>query len=256
MTDYRIYIDESGDHTYRQLDNLDKRYLGLTGVVVRKDYYDSIVRPGMEQLKRDHFTYDPDSPPVLVRAQLIRQRGPFWRLRDPQRRLRWGDAVIAFIKSLDVSVCTVVMDKRAYFSRYGAASLNPYEYSLRVLLSRIRTILFQFTGGATADVMAEARGKREDAQLLQEYETFRQLGDGQLSGAEVRETYPITMQFRRKDQNVAGLQLADLLAYPQRMDVVERAGLPKHAELSPFSLRLNAAIEPRVRRPEGGSLLK
>ena len=57
-------------------------------------------------------------------------------------------------------------------------------------------------GGSTADVMAEARGKREDAQLLREYEEFRQHGDDRRSGAEVRATYPDTLQFRRKDQNM------------------------------------------------------
>ena len=256
MADYRIYIDESGDHTYRRLEDLEKRYLGLTGVLVRQDYYDATMRPALEQLKRDHFSYDPDSPPVLVRSHLIRSRGPFWRLRDPERRAAWGNALIEFISSLDVNVYTVVMDKQAHFDRYGTASSNPYEYSLRVLLNRIRGLLVNFERGSTADVMAEARGKREDAQLLREYEEFRQHGDDRLSGAEVRAIYPDTLQFRRKDQNIAGLQIADLLAYPQKMDIVERNGRPMHAELSAFSRRLNTTVDPKIMGHYGRYLLE
>ena len=104
--------------------------------------------------------------------------------------------------------------------------------------------------------MAEARGKREDAQLLRKYEEFRQHGDDRLSGAEVRATYPDTLQFRRKDQNIAGLQIADLLAYPQKMDIAERNGRPMHAELSAFSRRLNLALEPKIRGRYGRYLLE
>ena len=256
MADYRIYVDESGDHTYRHLADLDKRYLGLTGVLVRQDHYDAVMRPGLEQLKRDHFSYDPDSPPVLVRSHLIRRRGPFWRLRDAEHRAAWDDALIEFISSLEINVYTVVMDKRAHFDHYGAASSNPYEYSLRVLLNRIRGLLANFKSGATADVMAEARGRREDAQLLREYEEFRQHGDDRRAGEEVRATYPDTLQFRRKDQNIAGLQIADLLAYPQKMDIVERNGRPMHAALGAFSRRLNVALEPKIRGHYGRYLLE
>ena len=73
MPDYRVYIDESGDHAYRNVDSLDKRYLALTAILVRQDRYDSEVRAPLEQLKKKHFTYDPDFPPVLVRSQIIKR---------------------------------------------------------------------------------------------------------------------------------------------------------------------------------------
>lgn len=254
MVDYRIYIDESGDHAYRQLENLDQRYLGLTGVLVRQEYYDKELRTRLEQLKRDHFTYDPDSPPILVRSHIVRSKGPFWPLRNHRRRIRWGEDLLRFMESLQISIYTVVMDKRGHYSTYGSASYNPYAYCLRVLLNRIRGGLNRT--GATADVMAEARGSREDNQLLQEYERFRRHGDRWLAGSEAQATYPNAIQFRRKDQNIAGLQLADLLAYPQKIDIVQRHGLPVHAPPSDYSKRLNAAVERKIPRPYGGYLLR
>ena len=38
---WRLYIDESGDHTYKHLDDPDKRYLGVTGVLFDKLRYDT-----------------------------------------------------------------------------------------------------------------------------------------------------------------------------------------------------------------------
>ena len=104
--------------------------------------------------------------------------------------------------------------------------------------------------------MAEARGRREDAQLLREYEEFRQHGDAYRTGEEVRATYPAAMQFRRKDQDIAGLQLADLLAYPQKMDIVQRNGRPMHAALSAFTTRLNTAVDPKIMGHYGRYLLE
>lgn len=246
MPDYRVYIDESGDHAYRNVDILDKRYLGLTAVLVRQDRYDSEVRAPLEQLKKNHFTYDPDFPPVLVRSHIIRHRGPFWRLRDPVRGDEWGDALVGFMESLPISIYTVVIDKLAQFSTYGTAAGNPYEYCLRVLLNRIRGSLF--LRNATADVLTESRGNREDTQLQRAYVDFQVHGDRWRTASEVRATYPAALQFRRKDQNIAGLQIADLLAYPQKMEIVEREGLPLHAPLSVFSRRLNSAVQTKINR--------
>ena len=106
MLGYRVYIDESGDHTYRDVEVPNRRYLGLTGILIRQDQYDSQVRVPMEQMKKAHFPYDPDSPPVLVRSQIIRRKGPFWTLRDPERRLEWGDALIQFMSTLPISIYT------------------------------------------------------------------------------------------------------------------------------------------------------
>ena len=66
-----MYIDETGDHRYRQLDQLERRYLGLTGVLINKEYYDKSVPQTLEALKRQFFKYDPDRPPILVRSHIV-----------------------------------------------------------------------------------------------------------------------------------------------------------------------------------------
>lgn len=34
---YRLYIDESGDHTYSEIDSSSKRYLGIIGCIIESD---------------------------------------------------------------------------------------------------------------------------------------------------------------------------------------------------------------------------
>ncbi len=39
MNRYRLYIDESGDHTYKDIGEPARRYLGLTGCFVEGEVY-------------------------------------------------------------------------------------------------------------------------------------------------------------------------------------------------------------------------
>ena len=55
---YRMYVDESGDHTFSNLIYEEKRYLGLTGCVIKLPYYKEIFCPEMEKLKHKYFSID------------------------------------------------------------------------------------------------------------------------------------------------------------------------------------------------------
>lgn len=222
---HRLYIDESGDHTYRSVAGLSRRYLGLTGVLIRKSRYDPVVPRELEKLKRDFFDYDPDTPPILTRKNIIKRRGVFRVLLNPGENTRWEDA--------------------QHQQRYPVDTWNPYVYSLEVLLRRVRGYLNIHSG--TADIMPEARGQTEDNQLLKCYVDLRTYGSYWGTADEYRDAYPLErLLFRRKDQNVAGLQIADLLAAEQKSLTVQEAGKPLHRAIGAFGQRLNQAIEPKV----------
>ena len=96
MTQYRLYIDESSDHIYRNLEKLDRHYPGLTGVLIHQAYYNPTVPDGLEELKKRFFTYDPDRPPILVRRQLISKKGAFGVLREVPVNEEWESALLSF----------------------------------------------------------------------------------------------------------------------------------------------------------------
>lgn len=249
MRPYRLFIDESGDHTYDSSASLDMRYLGLTGVLIRKNHYDDQVQRQLEDMKRNFFHYDPDDPPILVRSQIKSRKGPFYVLQDKQKSDEWEDAVLAFLNTLVpyTHVFTVVIDKLEQKKRYGVRTFDPYAFSLAVLLNRVRGWLK--LNVTTSDVMAESRGQREDSQIQRAYQSLLIHGAQFGNGDYYRVAYPEDkLKMRRKDQNVAGLQLADLLAYGQKWLTVIEAKRPFPRPLTSFTTRINTAVNPMVNR--------
>ncbi len=158
---YRVYIDESGDHSYRGVTEADhhKRYLALTGVVISTDEYVHRAPPALEHLKSEHFQHDPDHPEwtFLHRDDIVKRRRAFGVLKDPERNAAWETAILDYISTLQADVYTVVVDKWQVKQRYGDRAFEPYTFCLGVLLNRVRGLLYFYRGRATADVIAMQR---------------------------------------------------------------------------------------------------
>lgn len=168
MKRYRLYIDESGDHTYYELEEPAKRYLGLTGIFIEGEYYRITFQSGMERLKQKHFPHNPDDPVILHRADIINRRGPFWRLRDSEKEKAFNEDFLQFIEEQDYYVITVVIDKKTHIERHGEAAYHPYHYCLTALLERYCGFLNFYN--AQGDVLAESRGGTEDMKLKRAYQ--------------------------------------------------------------------------------------
>ena len=235
-----LYIDESGDHTYKQVDNPLARYLALTAVVVQKNHYDSTIHPAVEALKHEHFTNDPDNPVILHRSDIVKRRRWFGVLQIPERQERWAADILSFFQTLQAQVLTVVIDKKVHKENYPFRTFDPYEYSLAVLLWRIRGFL---VSRGKADVIAESRGKVEDRQILDAYHSLLTVGGGAYGTApKYRDVFSAGgLTVRRKELNVTGIQLADLLAAGQKVDIALRNKLPVANPPSAFTGQLNGA---------------
>ena len=249
MHDFRVYIDESGDHTYKQLTDLSRRYLGLTAIVFRKTYYDDNVVQGLEDLKRVHFSYDPDKPPILTRSHIIHRKRWFGVLNDRSKDRAWRADLVSFMRALQMQVFTVVIDKRRHVTRFPNDPFDAYHYCLAVLLNRIRGYLGVTARNSTADIVAEARGKKEDGQLQSAYDAMRSRGSGEATGADYRLRFPEgELIILRKDLNIAGLQVSDLLAYGLKQEVVIRASRPINRQISRLTTELNDAVDSKINR--------
>lgn len=255
MEAHRLYIDETGDHRYKQLDKLESRYLGLTGLLFNKEYYDTIVPQALESLKKQFFKYDPDIPPILVRSQIIYRKHGFGVLVNKELNQKWEQAVLALLKDLQAEIFTVVIDKKVHIENFPLETFDAYVYTLAVLLWRVRGYLNYH--GWQADIMAEARGKVEDARIQRAFSYIRQNGFTNYGTAEgYCQAFPEPeLKFRTKDHNVAGLQLADLIAYGQKVKTLVDRNRPYHKPASPFTIMLNNVIEPKV-NPYGRYLLE
>ena len=242
MPSHRVYIDESGDHTYQSTENLSRRYLALTGVVVDRAHYEASIVPALNALKRKHFADDPDKPVILHRIDILKRKGPFRVLQDPKGQAAWDHDLVEFLRTLRAQVFTVVLDKQVYRGKHLAEPPDAYHHALQALLWRIRGYLHIERAGA--DVFAEARGKREDAQLLQAYREARTSGTSHGPAPAYRAAFPEDeLTVRRKEHNVLGLQIADLLVSDQKIDIAIRSGKPTAKAPSALARRLIDAAE-------------
>jgi hypothetical protein len=217
---YRLYIDESGDHTYYKLEDPAKRYLGLTGTFIETEYYRTDFQPEMETLKQKHFPHNPDEPVILHREDIINLGGPFWRLRDAEKKQAFNNDFLHFIKEQDYHIITVVIDKKTHIEQYGEAAYHPYHYCLAALLERYCGFLNFYN--AQGDALAESRGGTEDQQLKQAYRVIYNVGTQQRRDADFfrRGLTSSEIKVKPKLANIAGLQLSDLLAYPSKQEIL------------------------------------
>ena len=168
---YRIYIDESGDHTYRSFGSPGRRYLGLTGCIIDLGYYEASFRPELQALKQKHFPRDPDDPPVILhREEILRSKGCFWRLRDPANRNAFDQAILHFFAGQKYVVVTVAIDKKTHIERYGQAAFHPYHFCLAAMMERYCGFLNFYS--AEGDVMIETRHKKENRELQTAYDAL------------------------------------------------------------------------------------
>ncbi len=220
MKRYRLYVDESGDHTYYESEDSAKRYLGLTGVFIESEYYRTTFQPEMERFKQKHFPHNPDEPVILHRADIIDRSGSFWRLRDTEKEQAFNKDFLQFIREQDYCIITVVIDKKTHIERYSNVAYHPYHYCLTALLERYCGFLNFYN--AQGDVLAESRGGTEDRQLKRAYQRLYREGTWSSRKPKFfqRALTSSEIKVKPKSANISGLQLADLLAYPSKQEIL------------------------------------
>lgn len=220
---YRLYIDESGDHTYAHLDMPERRYLCLVGCFFDLAVYRQGFQPQIEALKNKYFEHDPDEPVVLHRSKLINKKGPFKVLQNTTIEDIFNTELLALVQNASFSIIAVVIDKRAHIERYGDSAWHPYHYCLTALLERYCGYL-NFTN-QRGDVLAESRGGREDLQLKAEYRHIYETGVYHRSAAWFQKALTSReIKLKPKSKNIAGLQLADIIAHPIKQEILYEKG--------------------------------
>jgi hypothetical protein len=220
---YRLYIDESGDHTYKKLNEVSHRYLALLGLWCRqKDEYVAL-HDGLEKLRRDVFGPRPDDPVILHREDIINKRGDFYVLQAPDKERALNDGLLQLVQSASFRMVCIVIDKQQHQDKY-ASPMHPYHYCLAAVLQRYCGWLNY--KNVVGDVLAEARGRVEDQQLESAYSNIHASGTLYLEASTAQRVLTSkSLNLRRKDSDIAGLQLADVLAHPVKQWVLWQKGI-------------------------------
>jgi len=219
---YRMYVDEVGNSDLGASHDPNHRYLSLTGVILELEYVAQAVFPALEDLKQRYFGSHPDDPVILHRKELVNKKPPFESLMTPATEAAFNQELLALLERLNYTVITVVIDKLEHSKRYRVWRFDPYHYCLTVLVERY--VLWLQHHNAVGDVMAESRGGKEDLRLKDSFErAYLQGSDFVQPDAFARYLTSRQLKVKAKANNVAGLQLADLIAHPSY-----RATLARH----------------------------
>ena len=241
---YRLYIDESGDHSYGkkelkehpyesfdgtttniksnyypELERDNKRYLGLVGCIIDAEKYKNLFHPKLEELKQMHFPHSPDDPIILHRKELVNKSSPFWRLKNPEKEKEFNEDLLTYLATMEYIVIAVVIDKKTHIERYQESAFHPYHFCLGVILERYCGFLRFYN--SKCDVLAESRGGTEDNQLKVAYRTIY-TGGTQFRDHAFFQNVLTSKEIKLKPKiaNVAGLQISDLIAYPIKHEIL------------------------------------
>lgn len=236
----RMYVDEVGNADLKASSDSNHRYLSLTGVVFDLDYVDRVLAPELGALKRRYFRSHVDEPLILHRKELVNRKYPFQALRDPATEAAFNSDLLSLLEKLQYKVITAVIDKLEHCQRYQVWQYHPYHYCQEVLIERYVSSMEGVD--KAGDVLAESRGTRADRELKAAYRHIYDHGTAWV-GKEVfqRRLTSKEIKLKRKTDNIAGLQFADLIAYPSFKATLLRQGnaaLPQD-----FSGKIAAILE-------------
>ncbi len=179
----------------------------LGGVILEKDYAEGELTERLDEFKRDLFGR---ADIVLHTADIARNRGGFERMQDRAFRQRFYSSLNALMADLRYTVVACAIRKDAHMARYGVAALDPYLLSLDVLVERF---CFEIGRMGTGVIVAERRDPTLDRQLDIAWLNLKVQGTRYIRATDLASRI-IGLNLRAKSDNLAGLQLADLVVSP------------------------------------------
>jgi hypothetical protein len=212
---FRIYIDETGNSDLKSSTNPNHQYLCLAGAIIDLQYVRDHFQPSLEKLKNDFFNSHPDEPIIFHRKELLYAKHPFAALRNEEIKRNFNQALLELLQKTPFTIIAVLIDKLEHNEGYATWRYDPYHYCQEILVERYR--LFLELNSGVGDVMIESRGGKEDMRLKKSFENLLENGTQYLKPQELKATFTSKqLKVKPKSANIAGLQLADLIAHPIR----------------------------------------
>lgn len=209
-----MFLDESGDHSLDKIDNSYPIFV-LAGCIFDLDYYSKVAEPKINELKIKHF----GKTDIILRSYNIRkQKGDFSCLVDKKKREAFYNDLDVLVKLLDFRIIAAAIHKLKLKDQYIEPD-NPYNLCLRFILER--SVMFIGKSNDKLIFRIESRETHNDRKLAEVYEKFRST-DGRFFKKEEVQSKFVDFSFNQKVQNIAGHQIADLVAYPIGVAVLDK----------------------------------
>ena len=150
---------------------------------------------------------------MLHRKELVNKRPPFSALQDPDVEAAFNVELLECLRSWNYAVITVIIDKLQHVEQYQVWRYDPYHYCLKVLIERY--ISWLKSRQLAGDVMAESRGAKEDLRLKHSFRRVYEEGTEYVDQETIQAHLTSReLKVKPKANNIAGLQIADVIAHP------------------------------------------
>lgn len=202
-----LFLDESGDHNLAIIDPQYPLFV-LGGVMVDKAYAEGPMTEAVQDFKRRLFGRDDI---ILHTADITRNRNGFEAMKNAAFRERFYAELNELMRSLDYKVVACAIRKDEHIARYGVAALDPYLLSLDLLVERFAFDVGNVSGGGL--IVAERRDPTLDHELELAWLNLKIQGTRYQQAKDIEKRI-LAMNLRAKSENIAGLQLADLVVTP------------------------------------------
>lgn len=204
---YYFFMDETGDHGLSFVDSNFPLFL-LCGVLFEESELIKLEEK-IKQFKNDFFKTDN----VVLHSKEIRKcDGAFQILFDLNLKKKFYADLNKILSESNFIVIGSGVDKEKHIKKYGKGAKDPYSLSLSFVIERLIFCL-DSKGLSEVDIKIERRGKKEDQQLLDQYNTILDRGTYFVLPERVK-TKINKFESMYKRDNIIGLQIADLCAYP------------------------------------------
>ncbi len=211
MADYVLFIDECGNH---DLKNVDQNFpvFCLCGCLFERMYYREEVIPQMNAIKIKYWNRND----VIFHSRDIRKHEKeFHILADIGIREDFYLDLNATLSSLNFSIISIIIDINEHIKQYRDKAFHPYDLSLKYILERYSKCLDKKS--STGYALAESRGAVEDKKLIGLYKRYFNFGTDYVPP--IKNVTSLTT--KKKTENINGLQIADLIAYPIARKVID-----------------------------------
>ena len=208
---YYLFIDECGDHNLVKYDPAFPVFT-LCGILVSRDNLYSL-NNDFKKLKLEIF----GNTDIVIHSVDIRKwRDAFIVLKDEALRMKFFFFFERILSQNDAYIivsCTILKEQLNKFCVRGEEE-DVYGLSLSYLIERSIFCVDNLTySNPDITIIVERRGKKEDAKLLNYYNGLRNRGTKWITPERLRSRIG-RFEFKYKRDNIIGLQIADLIAYP------------------------------------------
>jgi len=210
-----LFLDESGDHNLTAIDPQHPIFV-LGGVIADKEYALGEMTDKVNSFKKDIFG---TSDIILHTADFTRQKNGFEKMKDRDFCENFYKKLNQLISELDIKIISCAIKKEQHMDKYGMDAIDPYHLSLNVLVERFCFELEE--NSSKGQIIAEARDATLDRQLDLAWLNLKVSGTHFKQAVDVDNNIS-SLTLKRKEDNFAGLEIADAIVTPIARRILNR----------------------------------